>query len=121
TVNVEAIQTQSFRNDFLQVDIDGFAIVSANLDGQSLIFAQDFGAVELSLTRYAVDFAQTLFDFVLDRRQVRTRVRTVSCLNRQFTDTLQVVVDFVQRTFSCLSNRDTVVGVTRSLSQAFDV
>src|SRR5690606_34151403 len=52
---------------------------------------------------------------------VRTRVGAVLSLNSQLTDTLQVVVDFVQRTFSSLSNGDTVVSVTRSLSQAFDV
>src|SRR5690606_15266436 len=53
--------------------------------------------------------------------QIGRGVRTVSSLHAQFTDTLQVVVDFVQRAFGRLSDRDTVVGVTGSLCQALDV
>ncbi len=41
--------------------------------------------------------------------------------NGQVTDTLQVVVDFAQRAFSGLRQRDTVVRVTRSNGQAVDV
>src|SRR5690606_4462592 len=67
------------------------------------------------------DFVKALVDFVLDGGQIAFGVRPVGCLNRQFADALQVVVDFVQRTFSSLRSRDTVVRVTRSLSQALDV
>jgi hypothetical protein len=62
-----------------------------------------------------------LVNFRLDGVDVGTGVGTVLSLNCQLTDTLQVVVDFVQRTFGSLSNRNTVVRVTRSLSQTFDV
>src|SRR3546814_4963871 len=60
-------------------------------------------------------------DFVLDRLQVRARVRAVGGLHRQFANTLQVVVDFVQRPFGRLRDRDTIVGVAGGLRQAVDV
>lgn len=105
----------------LQIDIDSFTVVGANLDGQGVVLRQDFHAVELSVAGYTVDFVQALGDFSLDGVEVRLGVGAVSRLNRQFTHTLQVVVDFVQRAFSGLRNGDTVVSVTGSLSQTFDV
>ncbi|MOA02734.1 hypothetical protein D3C78_1222010 [compost metagenome] len=86
-----------------------------------MIAAQHFHAVEVCLFRDTVDLSQTFADFVLDGLQVAGRVRTVLRLYGQTTDVLQVVVNFVQCAFSGLRQRDTVVGVTGSLSQAFDV
>lgn len=100
--HVEAIQTQFSGVDFLQVDIDGFTVVSANLDGQFLIAAQHFHAVEIGLLGDTVDFRHALSDFVLDGFQVAGRVGTVLRLYGQTTDVLQVVVNFVQCTFSGL-------------------
>ena len=120
-LHAQAIQTQRFGVDFFQVDIDGFAIVGTNLDGQGVVFRQHFHAVELGLTGYAVDFVQTLSDFSLDGVEVRLGVGTSRRLNRQLTNTLQVIVDFRQRTFSGLRDGDTIVGVTGRLSQTFDV
>ncbi|HFK4479568.1 TPA: hypothetical protein ACG0LC_003370 [Citrobacter sedlakii] len=49
-LHIQSIQTQSLRVDLFQIDINGFAVVCANLDGQCVILCQNFHAVELSLT-----------------------------------------------------------------------
>src|SRR5690606_29238007 len=82
---------------------------------------QDLDAVELGLIGDALDFIQALLDFSIDRVQVIGGVRAVVGLDRQLTNTLQVVIDFVQRTFRRLSDGDAVVGVTGSLRQTADV
>ncbi len=119
--HAEFFQTQGLRVDIFQIDIDGFAVVGADLDGQLLVAAQDFNAVEIGLFGDTVDFRQTLGDFILDGLQVACGVRTVLRLYGQTADVLQVIVDFVQRAFGGLRQGDTVVSVTGSLSQAFDV
>src|SRR5690606_31370297 len=53
--------------------------------------------------------------------QVRGGVRAVGCLHRQFADALQVVVDFVQRTFRRLGDGDPVVRIAGGLRQPLDV
>jgi len=78
-------------------------------------------AVELGLLGNAVDFVQALGNFSLDRIQIAGRVRAVGGLHRQFTNALQVVVDFGQGAFGRLGDRDAVVGVAGSLRQALDV
>src|SRR5690606_24577973 len=60
-------------------------------------------------------------DFSLNGVQVGSRVRAVGSLHRQFTNALQVTIDFVQRTFGRLRDRDTVVGVTSGLRQTLDI
>src|SRR5690606_28333234 len=114
-------QTKRFSVDLLQIDGDGLAVISTDLDGQGIVLGQNFNAVELSLFRYAVNLTQTLGDFCLDGLQIGFRVGTVGGLNRQFPDALKVVVDFVQRTFGRLSDGDTIVSVTGSLGQTLDV
>ncbi|MDT4834823.1 hypothetical protein FQZ97_684730 [compost metagenome] len=121
-IHVEAIQTQSLGADFLQIDVDGLAVVGTHLDRQLAgVGRQHLHAVELGLFRHAVDFVQALGDFSLDRIQVAGRVRAVGSLHRQFADALQVVVHFGQGAFGRLSDRDAVVGVAGRLGQALDV
>src|SRR5690606_32465284 len=119
--NVQIFQVQRFGVDLFQVNRDGFTVVGAKLDSQGLVFGQHFHSVELSLFGNAVDFGQTLVDFSLDRSQVGFGVGAGGRLHAQSTDALQVVVDFVQRTFGGLSDRDTVVGVAGSLCQTVHV
>lgn len=63
-------------------------VVRANLDVQGVVLRQGFHAVELSLTRYTVDFVKTLGDFSPDGVEFRLEVGAASRLNRQFTHTL---------------------------------
>ncbi|KAG0928934.1 hypothetical protein G6F31_017532 [Rhizopus arrhizus] len=114
-VQAQLVQTQRLGIDLFQIDGDRFVVVGADLDRQRVVLGQNLDAVELGLFRHAGDFTQAQADYSLDRIQVGLRVRAVGGLNRQLTDTLQVVVDFVQRAFGRLSDRDTVVGVTGSL------
>ncbi len=82
---------------------------------------QHFDAVEVGLGGHTVDLFHTLVNFSTDGVDVGSRVGAVLRLNGQVTDTLQVVVDFAQRAFSSLRQRDTVVRVTRSNGQTVDV
>jgi len=77
--------------------------------------------VELGLCGDTINFVQALSHFSLNRSQIRIRVRTVSSLHRQFANTLQVVVDFVQRAFRRLGDGDAIIRVTGGLRQALDV
>ncbi|GDU56553.1 hypothetical protein BvCmsSIP076_01801 [Escherichia coli] len=88
TVNVKTSQIQRIRVNFLQINSNRFAIVRADLNFHRAIFRQHVHAVELGLTRYAVNFVKTGFDFVLDGVQVRGGVSSGRRLNRQFTNTL---------------------------------
>src|SRR5690606_34967350 len=89
--------------------------------GQVLVIGQHFHAVEAGLAGDAVDFFQALVDFVLDGSQVGIAVGAVLCLYGQFADTLQVVVDLVQRAFRSLRHGNAVVGVALCLRQAGDL
>src|SRR5690606_38329412 len=68
-----------------------------------------------------VDLFKALGDFILNRLEIVSRVRTIGSLYGQFTNTLQIVIDFVQRAFSRLSDRNTIVRVTACLGQPLDV
>src|SRR5690606_9950408 len=78
-------------------------------------------AVEVGLSSYAIYFLKALVHLLLNRIDIRRRIGTVLGLNRQLTDTLQVIVDFVQRAFRCLSDGNTIVSVTGGLRQTLDV
>src|SRR5690606_24136073 len=90
-------------------------------DRQFLIFRQNFNAIKVSLCRDAIDLRKSFANLILNRSQIRRRIGAVSSLNSQFSNALQVVVDFVQRAFSRLGDGDTIVGVTASLRQTLDV
>ncbi|VUC68090.1 Uncharacterised protein [Salmonella sp. NCTC 11881] len=90
---------------------------------QGVVLRQDFHAVELSLAGYTVDFVQALGDFSLDGVEVRPGSWWLfSRLNRQFNAHAAgcLLISF-SAPFSGLRNGDTVVSVTGSLSQTFDV
>src|SRR6185369_13835436 len=78
-------------------------------------------ATETSSGRVAVDFRDTCRSFRLESSAFSGAVRAVSRLDCQFADTLQVVGGLVQRAFSHLGDRDTVVSVTYCLVQATDL
>src|SRR5690606_36981912 len=78
-------------------------------------------AVERSAGGDAIDFRDALLDFGIDGGAVAFLVRIIRSLHSQFTDALQVAVDFVQVAFSSLGQRNAVVGVTGSLSHAADL
>src|SRR5690606_30910907 len=77
--------------------------------------------VELCLLRNTVDLLNASNNLFVDGNQVFCRGCGSVSLYNQSTDTLQVFVDFVQRTFSCLSDGNTVVSVTSGLFQTMDV
>src|SRR5690606_37648696 len=112
---------QSAGSDFLQIDRDGFIIVSTNLNFQTLVACQNIDTIELGLFRHTVDLVQTLSDFLLDGCLVGCRVCTIGSLDRQLANALQVVVDFVQGAFGRLRDGNPVVGVSGSLRQTLDV
>lgn len=77
-----------------RVAVDGDGVVRrstcTNLNFQRGRYGtvQQFLTVEVSCARDTVDFSQTLFDFSVDRSQVRRTVSVGSSLNRQLTNTL---------------------------------
>src|SRR5690625_582138 len=118
----EVVDAQRGAVDGLQIDVNGLTIVRTHLNLHRVdTISQDVYAVELGLSRHTVDFFQALCDFSLDGCQIGIRVGIVSSLNGQFTDALQVVVDFVQCVLHGVSDGDTIVGITRSLGQTLDV
>src|SRR5690606_33969798 len=117
TVNAELFKTQRLSIDLLQVHGDRLVVICTSLDLQGVVASQNFHAVKLRLFGDTSDLSQTLADFILDRLEIGIGVSAVRGLNSQLTDTLQVIVDFVQCTFSRLSDGDTIVSVTSCLGQ----
>src|SRR5690606_25507330 len=93
----------------------------AYLNRHILVASQHLHVIKLRLGGYTIDLLQALSNFILNRLEVRRRVRAVSRLNRQFANTLEVIIDFVQRTLGRLRDRDTIVSVTSSLRQTLDI
>ena len=72
---------------------------------------QQVFAVQVGGSRDTSHLVRHLSEFGVGRGLVSSTVGTVTCLNSQFTHTLQNVGRFLQSAFSGLSHRDTVVGV----------
>src|SRR5690606_6753214 len=95
--------------------------VGADLEVDAGRTAQQEGFVELGALGDTVDFFEAGIDFRIDRIAVGSAVRIVGGLHGQFTNALQVVIDFVQVAFGGLGQRDAVVGVAGGLRHAADL
>ena len=64
---------------------------------------------------------EALVDFVLDGLQIGLAVGAVLCLNRQLTNPLKVIRNFIHGTFSRLGEGNTIIGIPLCLIQARDL
>ena len=87
----------------------------ANLEGQGVTTRQQRGTVKLGSLNDTRNFLGQLVHFFLQLGTVSVADRAVGRLGSNFTDTLQVVGNLTQGTFSRLTYGDTVIGITDSL------
>lgn len=113
--HVDPVQLQGLRIDPPGIDVDGVAVVDADLERNVDILRQHIEVVEACLVGNALDFSQVLVDLGLDGLKVVEREGAVLRLDRQFADALQAAAHFTQRAFDGLRQRNAVVGVARRL------
>src|SRR5690606_39970149 len=79
----------------------------------SFCFQAEDGIRDFHVTGVQTCALPILIHLLLNRIDVRGRVRAILCLNRQFTNTLKVFIDLIQAAFCSLSNRNSIISVTQ--------
>ena len=103
-------------------DADGLADVGADLEDTGVIAVEKSGAVELRRVRDARDLLLELRHLGLDVVLCGSaQAAAVGALNGEVAHTLQERVCLTERTFSCLYDADTVLGVADGDPEATDL
>src|SRR5690554_2533344 len=113
------IVTNIGRTGATNCNVNGLISIGTNLElriGETAI--QQFPAVKAGRIGNAVELIFQLDHFGLQKLTVLRGVRIISRLNGQLTNTLQQVPNLTKGAFCGLRQRNTVIGVTLSHSQA---